>query len=289
LGLPRQRNCPQVGDIICTERENSGATYDNIADAKQRATHGDIVTEVRSGSLRVIGGNVSQNVDAKEDIVTLPDGRLSLQGKQAGYFAIVRCRGQAAVQPAPTPSAPTQPAPTSPSPSPSSKKLTPAQFVAAFGGAARASQTKHGVPALVTMGQAALESGWGAHAPRFNFFGIKAKGTDPESSRQLLQTKEVLSDPNHKFPKVLSKTQRPDGKFNYVVCDWFRAFPDAAAGFDAHGEFLVRNKRYANAFKVANDPYAFAAEVARAGYATDPTYERILTSVMRTIAAAGGP
>jgi flagellum-specific peptidoglycan hydrolase FlgJ len=59
-------------------------------------------------------------------------------------------------------------------------------------------------------------------------------------------------------------------------------------GFDAHGEFLVRNKRCANAFKVANGPYAFAAEVARAGYATDPSYERVLTSVMRTIEAAGG-
>ena len=172
---------------------------------------------------------------------------------------------------------------------PSSKKLTPAQFVAAFGGAARASQTKHGVPALVTMGQAALESGWGAHAPRFNFFGIKAKGSDPESTRQLLKTKEVFSDPNHKFPKVLSVTPRPDGRYDYVVCDWFRAYPDAATAFDAHGEFLVHNKRYANAFKVANDPYAFAAEVARAGYATDPSYERILTSVMHTIQAAGGP
>jgi flagellum-specific peptidoglycan hydrolase FlgJ len=104
----------------------------------------------------------------------------------------------------------------------------------------------------------------------------------------LLKTREVFSDPNRKFPKVLSVTRRPDGRYDYVVCDWFRAYPDPATAFDAHGEFLVRNKRYANAFKVANDPYAFAAEVARAGYATDSKYERVLANVMRTIEAAGG-
>ena len=139
---------------------------------------------------------------------------------------------------------------------------------------------------LVTLGQAALESGWGAHAPRFNFFGIKAKASDPESTRQLLRTREVCANRNCWFPEIISITPRADGKFNYVVRDWFRAYPDAATAFNAHGEFLVRNKRYSKAFTVANNPYAFAAEVARAGYATDPSYERVLANVMRTIEAA---
>jgi len=60
---------------------------------------------------------------------------------------------------------------------------------------AKRSQQATGVPVLVTLGQAAVESGWGKHAPRFNFFGIKARATDPEDSRQLLRTKEVLHDP----------------------------------------------------------------------------------------------
>lgn len=64
--------------------------------------------------------------------------------------------------------------------------------------------------------------------------------------------------------------------------------PDASTAFMAHGEFLVRNKRYSKAVQATHDPYAFAAEVARAGYATDPFYERVLKGVMRTIEKAGG-
>jgi len=260
---------PQVGDLICAARDNSGASYDNIGDKQRRKTHCDIVTEVRPGQLRVIGGNVRNNVDAKK-IRRLPDGRLALDGDQARIFAVLRCRG-------PIGSAPARPTPAA------GQKLTPAQFVATFGASARASQAKHGVPALVTLGQAALESGWGAHAPRFNFFGIKAKASDPEASRQLLRTREVLTHPNGRFPEVISVTPRADGRYDYVVRDWFRAYPDAQTAFDAHGEFLVRNKRYAKAFASRHDPYAFAAAVARAGYATDPSYERVLHGVMRTL------
>ena len=99
---------PQVGDLVCTARENSGATYDNIA-GQSRKTHCDIVTQVRPGEIRVIGGNVRQNVDAKT-LRTGPDGRLRLDGKQSGYFAIIRCNDTAV--PAPVPPQPTpRPAP----------------------------------------------------------------------------------------------------------------------------------------------------------------------------------
>ncbi|WP_207231201.1 glucosaminidase domain-containing protein, partial [Bradyrhizobium sp. Leo121] len=168
------------------------------------------------------------------------------------------------------------------------KKLAPKAFVATFGESARASQAASRVPALVTLGQAALESGWGAHAPGFNFFGIKAKASMPENMRQLLKTKEVMSRPDAKFPEVISVTPRPDGKYDYVVRDWFRVYPDAATAFSEHGSFLARNKRYAKAFAVTHDPYAFATEVARAGYATGPTYGRELHAVMRMIEKAGG-
>jgi flagellum-specific peptidoglycan hydrolase FlgJ len=206
------------------------------------------------------------------------DGAVGPRTKAALATALAR-NGVPGLPPAPAPSKPKA----------SGGASTVAQFIAAYGAAARASQAATGVPALVTLGQAALESGWGKHAPRFNFFGIKAKGSDPEASRQLLRTREVFADRNRKFPEIISITERPDGKFDYIVKDWFRAYPDAATGFSAHGQFLVRNKRYAKAFTVAGDPYAFATEVAKAGYATDPNYARVLTGVMRTIEAAGGP
>jgi flagellum-specific peptidoglycan hydrolase FlgJ len=168
-------------------------------------------------------------------------------------------------------------------------KLAPKEFVAVYGPAARASERVSGVPALVTLAQAAIESNWGESAPNYNFFGIKASASDPPEARQLLRTKEVLSSPNVKFPEVISVTARADGKFDYVVKDWFRTFPDAQSAFDGHGQFLRNNKRYERAFTRTNDPYAFAAEVAAAEYATDPNYDELLPNVMRTIVRAGGP
>jgi flagellum-specific peptidoglycan hydrolase FlgJ len=37
------------------------------------------------------------------------------------------------------------------------------------------------------------------------------------------------------------------------------------------------------------DAFAFAMEVARAGYATDPSYETTLAAIMRSVQSAGFP
>jgi hypothetical protein len=100
---------PNVGDLVCTARGDSGATYDNIADRLSRKTHCDVVTAVRPGEIRVVGGNVRQNVGAKV-LRTHPDGRLRLDGKQSGYFAVIRCN-DAAVPVPPAPQPPPRPAP----------------------------------------------------------------------------------------------------------------------------------------------------------------------------------
>lgn len=275
---------PEIGDLICRSRQGSGATYDSISDGRTYATHSDVVTAIRPGEIRVVGGNVHQNVDAKT-VRTRPDGRIALDGAQGVIFAVVRCRGPwggpSASPPSPTPAPAPAPAPSA------ATRLSPRDFVQAYAAAARASEAASRVPALVTLGQAALESGWGAHAPRFNFFGIKAKASDAPETRQLLRTREVFRDRNHTFPEIISITQRPDGAYDYVVRDWFRAYPSAQEAFLAHGRFLARNKRYAKAF-LASDPYAFASAVAAAGYATDPSYATTLHAVMRKVEAAGG-
>jgi len=161
-----------------------------------------------------------------------------------------------------------------------------ADFAGRFGAFAEDSETGTGVPALVTLGQAALESDWGRAAPGDNFFGIKARASDPPESRQLLRTREVLSRPDATFPEVISVTPRPDGKFEYVVRDWFRVYPSPRDAFAAHGRFLRDNRRFAAAFQHTDDPYAFARAVADAGYATDPRYASVLTDRMRLIDAS---
>ena len=100
---------PRIGDLVCNARAGSGATYDNIGGPQTRATHCDVVTEIRPGRIRVIGGNVGQTVGEKW-LTTLPDGRLSLAGRQSTYFAVISTSGaRAAGAPGPPPAPPGTP------------------------------------------------------------------------------------------------------------------------------------------------------------------------------------
>ncbi|WP_446220673.1 phage tail tip lysozyme [Micromonospora sp. IBHARD004] len=104
---------PRIGDLVCASRSGSGATYDNIGDGQYRPTHCDVVSEIGSGGIWVIGGNVDQTVGRKW-LTTLPDGRLSLAGKQSRFFAVISCGGQRPVL-TPTRGAPSSP-PAAPAP-----------------------------------------------------------------------------------------------------------------------------------------------------------------------------
>ena len=48
-----------------------------------------------------------------------------------------------------------------------------------------------------------------------------------------------------------------------------------------HARFFVRNRRYAKALEVKDDPDAFARAIHRAGYATAPNYSTKLIEIMR--------
>ena len=48
-----------------------------------------------------------------------------------------------------------------------------------------------------------------------------------------------------------------------------------------HSLTLSSMKRYANAFQYSTNPNQFAAEVHKAGYATDPNYTSLLTGIMQ--------
>lgn len=163
-------------------------------------------------------------------------------------------------------------------------KLTPRQFVNAYLLFAKMTEDKTGIDARFTLAQAALETGWGASAPGNMFFGVKANASKvPESKRQLITTKEVLSRPDMVFPVMISVTPMSNGKYLYVVKDWFRKYDSPEESFSDHARFFLDNPRYARALEVKADPYRFAEEVARAGYATSPNYAEVLKSVIHTI------
>lgn len=142
--------------------------------------------------------------------------------------------------------------------------MTPAEFIAAIGPAARASMAVTGVPASFVIAQAALESSWGRSelaTKGCNLFGVKAdkawKG-------------DVLLMPTREFIK---------GQWVTVEARW-RRYAGWRECLDDHALFLLNNQRYRGAFAHAHDGREFARAVAAAGYATDPQYAAKIISVI---------
>ena len=160
----------------------------------------------------------------------------------------------------------------------------PAQFIIKYFKDALDAQKVSGVPFLVTLAQAGLESNWGKSAPGFNFFGHKV-GSTWTGETQKLKTWECGSSGDAVKDRIKDEVIQifPPGSpagnsscnakgfYSYRVYGKFRKYPSAKDAFIAHGLFLKNNKRYERAF-FTKTPEAFITEVARAGYATDPTY-----------------
>jgi flagellum-specific peptidoglycan hydrolase FlgJ len=167
--------------------------------------------------------------------------------------------------------------------------MSPAAFVNTYLEHARSSEALTGVPALFVLAQSALESGWSSAKPGNAMFGIKAT-PGWRGKKQLLKTREVFADRDQggRFPEVIAIKPRADGKFDYVVRDWFRAYESPGESFADHGKMLRANARYARCFET-NDAREFARRIAAAGYATDPHYAASLLAVIATIEKAMAP
>lgn len=167
--------------------------------------------------------------------------------------------------------------------------MTPKEFIKQYKPFALETERKMGISHLFTLAQAALESGWGERGVGNNFFGIKVPknlvSNTPANKKQLFKTTEVLNAPNlgYKFPQVMSIYQLPSGKYKYEVKDWFRKYDTPEECFTDHAELFFRNKRYAKALLVKSDPYKFAEEVAKAGYATAPDYANSLKKIIKML------
>lgn len=164
--------------------------------------------------------------------------------------------------------------------------MTSVDFVRSYLPFALQTQAKTGIHPHFILAQAALESGWGKKAPGNMFFGVK--DTDGvNGNEQLLTTTEYSKSANLKFPQIISITEeiRKGVKwFRYRVRDYFRKYNTPEESFTDHARFFLRNRRYATALQFKEDPYRFAREVAKAGYATDPDYEKKIVALIAQIA-----
>jgi flagellar protein FlgJ len=138
----------------------------------------------------------------------------------------------------------------------------PRNFVERIRPHAEAAAAELGVPLRAVVAHAALESGWGAHAPGDNFFGIKAdsRWQGGASTRATLEYEGGALQPRH---------------------ERFRDYDGPARAFGDYVDFLRANPRYAGAL-ASSDGEAFLRGLAEAGYATDPDYADKLSRVYRS-------
>lgn len=138
-------------------------------------------------------------------------------------------------------------------------------FVKDHASDAKNAEAAFGVPMLVALAQSALETGWGARVAGNNYFGIRADKSW-RGEVVLITTHEVIGG-----VRQAQSAQR------------FRAYPSAAESYLDWGRFLATNPRYHDAFAVKGDPKAFARAIAKAGYATDPSYADKLCQVIDSV------
>jgi flagellar protein FlgJ len=139
--------------------------------------------------------------------------------------------------------------------------MAPTAFLAMLVPAAQACQRATGIPASLTLAQAALESSWGSRAPGNNLFGVKA-------------------DKGWKGPTVDVPTHEVIRGQRIAITDKFRAYTSWDDCLLDHAKFFQKNPRYAACFKESTGE-GWARAVAAAGYATDPNYAQSLIAVMR--------
>ncbi|MBI2956537.1 MAG: glucosaminidase domain-containing protein [Acidobacteria bacterium] len=122
-----------------------------------------------------------------------------------------------------------------------------------------------GLPASVILAQAILESDWGCSAlarRHRNLFGIKASAGANASEAVVYPTTEYRG----------GQPQRERARFAHYA-SYEQCLEDYAR--------VLSRPRYARARAVAANPLAFAVELQRCGYATDPRYAHKLAVLIR--------
>ncbi|CAN7151774.1 flagellar assembly peptidoglycan hydrolase FlgJ [Pseudorhodoferax sp. LjRoot39] len=143
-------------------------------------------------------------------------------------------------------------------------------FVQRHQEAAERIEQQSGIPAHYMMGQAAHETGWGRReiknadgSPSFNLFGIKAGPGWTGKVAEVTTTEYV----NGEARKVKAK---------------FRAYDSYEDSFRDYANMITNSPRYEKVLTKTASPMAFATELKRAGYATDPDYAGKLSRVINS-------
>lgn len=145
-------------------------------------------------------------------------------------------------------------------------------FVQHLSGTAERVSQESGIPASFMLGQAGHETGWGKSEIKnadgsnsFNLFGIKAGKGWTGKVAEVTTTEYINGTPR----KVVAK---------------FRAYDSYEDSFRDYARLINESPRYEKAQATARtgSAVAYAAELQKAGYATDPEYARKLSGAINS-------
>jgi flagellar protein FlgJ len=146
-------------------------------------------------------------------------------------------------------------------------------FVAEHTAAAQRVAQDTGIPAEFMIGQAGHETGWGRSEIRhgdgsnsYNLFGIKATSGWTGKVATITTTEYIDGEPR----KVSAK---------------FRAYDSYEDSFRDYARMINESPRYAQARASTASASAYASELQRAGYATDPKYASKLSRAINATVA----
>jgi len=138
------------------------------------------------------------------------------------------------------------------------------EFVRKTYAAAKESSARSGMPALVTVAQAALESNWGQSRlsrEAHNYFGIKAHG---------------------RHERIRMRTAEFEEGSRVATDAEFTKYPSLSECIACRDSILSHSARYADARKACGDETAFIREIA-VHWATDPRYAEKLHGVLKEV------
>jgi flagellar protein FlgJ len=143
-------------------------------------------------------------------------------------------------------------------------------FVEQHDDAAERVSRETGIPASFMIGQAGHETGWGRSeirhrdgTPSHNLFGIKAGGSWTGPTVAVTTTEYIGGEPR----KVTAR---------------FRAYDSYEESFRDYARLIGNSPRYEKARASVSSVSAYASELHRAGYATDPAYAAKLSRAIHT-------
>jgi len=142
--------------------------------------------------------------------------------------------------------------------------MTRQEFVQQAHVAALRSSERSGMPVMVTVAQAALESNWGQSRlsrEANNYFGIKAHGG---------------------HDRIQMSTEECEHGERVTVEAEFAKYPSLLDCIQCRDGILLRSANYAGARQARGDEAKFIGEVAK-HWATDPKYAEKLQAVLREV------